>query len=65
MFVNIDSTVTFNARTIHVMQRDGSGRRQVMLPDGYRYSDVYPFRDIHGSQKLVVSAEKSDTVCAP
>lgn len=65
IFVNIDSTVTFNTRIIHVMQRDGSGRRQVILPDGYRYSDVYPFRDSLGNQKLVVSAEKTDTVCAP
>jgi hypothetical protein len=65
IFVNIDSTVTFNTRTIHVMQRDGSDRRQVILPDGYRYSDVYPFRDSMGNQKFVVSAEKIDTVCAP
>jgi hypothetical protein len=65
VFVNIDSTVTFNTRTIHVMQRDGSGRRQVILPNGYRYSDVYPFRDDQGNQKLLISAEKIDTVCAP
>jgi hypothetical protein len=65
MFVNIDSTVTFNTRTIHVMQRDGSNRRKVILPDGYRYSDVYPFSDIPGNQKFVVSAEKIDMVCAP
>ena len=65
VFVNIDSTVTLNTRTIHVMQRDGSGRRQVILPDGYRYSDVYPFRDNQGDQELLISAEKIDTVCAP
>jgi Tol biopolymer transport system component len=65
VFVNIDLNATFNTRTIHVMQRDGSGRRQVMLPDGYRYSDVYPFRDNQGNQKLVISAEKIDAVCAP
>jgi hypothetical protein len=65
IFSNIDLTGTIYTRTIHVIQRDGSDRRQVILPDGYRYSDVYPFFDDHGNQKLVVSAEKIDAVCAP
>jgi hypothetical protein len=65
VFANIDLSGTLNTRTIHVMQSDGSGRKQVILPDGYRYSDVYPFRDSQGNQKLVVSAEKIDMVCAP
>ena len=65
VFANIDSTTTFNHRTIWTMQSDGGGRKQVSLPDGYRYSDVFPFLDENGRQKIVVSAEKIGARCAP
>jgi hypothetical protein len=65
VFANIDSTTVVNTRTTYVMQSDGSGRKQVMLPDGYRYSDVYPFVDSLGQQKIVVSAEKISASCTP
>ena len=63
VFANIDSSVTFNTRTIWTMQSDGSDRKQVDLPSGYRYSDVFPFLDGNGSQKMIISAEKIDAVC--
>lgn len=65
LFTNIDSTVTVNTRTIWVMQSDGSNRKQVILPSGYRYSDVYPFLDNMGNQKIVVTAEKIVANCVP
>jgi hypothetical protein len=65
VFANIDSTTTFNTRKIWVMNSDGSNRKQVILPNGYRYSDVYPFLDGSGNQKMIVSAEKIDAVCVP
>jgi len=65
VFANIDSTVTFNTRTIWTMKRDGSERKQIVLPGGYRYSDVYPYQDSNGNQKIIISAEKIDAVCTP
>ncbi|MES9852461.1 MAG: hypothetical protein ABW170_11580 [Candidatus Thiodiazotropha sp. L084R] len=65
VFTNIDSTVTFNSRTIWTMKSDGSERKQVVLPEGYRYSDVYSFLDGSGNQKIIISAEKIDAICAP
>ncbi len=63
VFTNIDSTVTFNSRTIWTMKSDGSNRKQVTLPAGYRYSDVYPFLDSSGNQKIIISAEKIGAIC--
>ncbi len=65
VFSNIDSSVTFNTRTLWTMQRDGSGRKKIILPDGYRYSDVYPFLDATGKQKIIISAEKINGKCVP
>lgn len=63
VFANIDSTITFNTRTIWTMQSDGSGRKQVLLPGGFRYSDVFPFLDGGGNQKIIISAEKIGASC--
>jgi len=65
VFTNIDSTVTFNSRTIWTMKSDGSNRKQVTLPAGYRYSDVFPFLDSSGNQKMIISAEKIGVTCTP
>ena len=65
VFSNIDSTVTFNTRTIWTMKSDGTGRKQISLPTGYRYSDIIPFLSGSGNQKIIVSAEKIDAICAP
>ncbi|KPK54821.1 MAG: hypothetical protein AMS22_05270, partial [Thiotrichales bacterium SG8_50] len=56
VFANIASSVGFNTRTSWVMQRGGSGRKRVALPEGFRYSDDYPFRDNAGNPKMAVSA---------
>ena len=63
VFANIDSTVDLNTRTVWVMKSDGTERKQVSLPDGYRYSDVYPFIDVNGDQKIIISAEKIGASC--
>lgn len=65
VFSNVDSTVTNNTRTIWTMQSNGNNRKQVSLPAGYRYSDVYPFLDSSGNQKIIVSAEKIGATCSP
>lgn len=65
VFSNIDITTTSNTRTIWMMKSDGSDRKQVILPEGYRYSDVYPFVDGSGNQKIIISAEKIGAICAP
>lgn len=63
VFTNIDSTTTFNTRTIWTMKSDGSERKQVVLPSGYRYSDVFPYLDSSGNQKIIISAEKINATC--
>lgn len=63
VFGSIDLTVTPYARDVYVMQSNGSNRKQVMLPSGYRYSDVYPYVDAMNQQKLVISAEKIAASC--
>ena len=65
VFANIDSTNAFNTRTIWTMKSDGSERKKITLPQGYRYSDVYPFLDSSGNQKIIISAEKIDEICSP
>lgn len=65
VFSFIDVTVAPSTRTIWTMQSDGSGRKQVSLPNGFRYSDVYPFIDGSGNQKIIISAEKIDASCIP
>ena len=65
VFSLIAVTANSVARTIWAMQSNGSGRKQVVLPAGYRYSDVFPFRDGSGNQKIVVSAEKISAACTP
>jgi hypothetical protein len=63
VFSTIDLTTTPYARNVYVMQSNGSGRKQVLLPAGYRYSDVYPYVDGMSQQKLVISAEKIAASC--
>ena len=65
VFSNIDITTPSIIRTIWTMKSDGSDRKQVILPEGYKYSDVYPFLDANGNQKIVISAEKIDENCTP
>lgn len=62
IFANIDSTTSFNQRTLWTMQSDGSERKQIILPEGFRYSDVYPY-EVGGITRLVISAEKINTNC--
>lgn len=65
VFSNINITTTPYTRTIWTMKSDGSNRKQVILPEGYRYSDVYPFLDGSGNQKIIISAEKIEAICSP
>jgi hypothetical protein len=52
-----------NTRTLWTMKDDGSGRKQVSLPPGFRYSDVFPFVDGASQQKIVISAQKVGAAC--
>ncbi len=61
----LTSNNVFNTRTIWTMKSDGSERKKISLPQGYRYSDVYPFLDGSGNQKIIISAEKIGEICNP
>lgn len=63
VFSYIDVTGSTHTRTLWTMQSDGTGRKQIQLPDAYRYSDVFPFLDGSGNQKIVISAEKISASC--
>ena len=63
VFGTIDINTTPYTRDVYVMQSNGTGRKQVLLPAGYRYSDVYPYVDGMNQQKLVISAEKIAASC--
>ena len=64
VFSFIDVSGSTHTRTLWTMQSDGTGRKQIQLPAGYRYSDVFPFLDGSGNQKMVISAEKVSASCS-
>ncbi len=51
-------------KEVYTMKSDGSLRTKIPLPSGFKYSDVYPFVDGSGKQRLVISAEKIGASCS-
>ena len=52
-------------KNVYTMKSDGSQRKKVSLPEGFRYSDVFPFTDSSGKKRLIISAEKIGATCVP
>jgi Tol biopolymer transport system component len=58
-------SATKRTREVFTMKADGAQRTKVALPPGFLYSDVFPFVDGTGKQRLVIAAEKIDATCTP
>jgi Tol biopolymer transport system component len=56
-------SATNYSKNVYTMKSDGTQRTKISLPAGYRYSDVFPFTDGTGKQRLVISAEKINATC--
>lgn len=64
----IFSTIEIKSSTnvvkdVYTMKADGSQRTKINLPQGFRYSDVFPFTDSDGKQRMILSARKINSVC--
>lgn len=57
-------SVTDVAKNIYTMKADGASRAKISLPAGFRYSDVFPFVDGAGKQRMIISAEKIGATCS-
>ena len=60
--IEIVSVKNFN-KNVYTMKSNGSHRTKISLPDGFHYSDVFPFLDQYGKQRLIISAEKIGASC--
>ena len=50
-------------KNIYTMRSDGTQRAKITLPDGFRYSDVFPYVDSSGKKRMILSAEKISATC--
>lgn len=62
--IEITSSTVF-AKNVYTMKSDGTQRTKITLPEGYRYSDVFPFTNSLGVQQMIISAEKIGASCTP
>jgi hypothetical protein len=51
-------------KEVYTMKSDGTQRTKISLPAGFNYSDVFPFVDGSGKQRMVISAEKVGATCS-
>lgn len=51
------------AKHVYTMKIDGTQKTKIPLPAGFRYSDVFPFTDGNGKQRMILSAEKIGATC--
>ena len=51
------------AKNVYTMEIDGTKKTKIPLPAGFRYSDVFPFTDGNGKQRMILSAEKIGATC--
>ncbi|MEQ1721627.1 MAG: hypothetical protein ABL930_00535 [Pseudobdellovibrio sp.] len=64
VFSTIDIITSTNyTKEVYTMKSDGTLRTKIPLPSGFKYSDVFPFVDGTGKQRLVISAEKIGATC--
>ena len=50
-------------KNVYTMKSDGTQRAKITLPDGFRYSDVFPYVDSSGKKRMILSAEKISATC--
>ena len=50
-------------KNVYTMKSDGTQRAKITLPDGFRYSDVFPYVDSSGKKRMILSAEKINAPC--
>ena len=50
-------------KNVYTMKSDGTQRAKITLPDGFRYSDVFPYVDSSGKKRMILSAEKINATC--
>ena len=50
-------------KNVYTMKSDGTQRAKITLPDGFRYSDVFPYVDSTGKKRMILSAEKISATC--
>lgn len=50
-------------KDVYTMKADGSQRKKIALPDGFLYSDVFPFKDENGKQRMILAARKLGVMC--
>lgn len=60
--IEIVSSTQFE-KNVYTMNVDGSNRTKVLLPEGFRYADVFPFVDSSGKSRMILSAEKIGANC--
>lgn len=64
VFSTIDIISSTNStKEVYTMKSDGTLRTKIPLPSGFKYSDVFPFVDGTGKQRIVISAEKIGATC--
>lgn len=64
VFSTIDIVTSTNyTKEVYTMKSDGTQRTKIPLPSGFNYSDVFPFVDGTGKQRIVISAEKIGASC--
>lgn len=51
-------------KNVYTMKSDGTLRTKINLPSGFKYADVFPFKDSNGVDKIVVAAEKIGATCS-
>ena len=64
IFSTIDiASSTEYTKSVYTMRDNGTQRKKVPLPEGFRYSDVFPFTDADGRKRMIVSAERIGSRC--
>ncbi|MCC6758546.1 MAG: PD40 domain-containing protein [Candidatus Omnitrophica bacterium] len=61
--IEITSATDF-VKNVYTMKADGSQRTKIVLPEGFRYSDVFPFTDKDGTKRMIMTAEKISSGCS-
>lgn len=63
VFFTLNITSTGLVQKLYTMKDDGTLRTEILLPTGYYYSHVIPYRDAQGNTKILFAANKSATSC--
>ena len=61
--IEIVSSTSY-AKNVYTMNADGTNRTKIILPEGFRYADVFPFVDSSSQTRMIISAEKIGATCS-